>query len=383
MEANNRFSKFVPDRLIEAREARGLTLTELADNLNVTHQAVSKYENNKAQPTFETVEKMSSILEVPVTFFYKSPLESSESVVYFRSMAMATKKSKNVHARKIGWIKEIHKYLENFLDFPKVSVPRIITRDTYIQTDFEEIDLMADYVRKSWNLGNGPISNVTLLLEKAGIIVARSPFSSYKIDACSVWEFNERPYILLSNDKTASRSRFDIAHELGHLVLHSNIKMSEFNNKTNYKLMEKEANRFASSFLLPSSSFGTEVVSTSIDHFVSLKKRWKVSIQAMAYRATSLGIFSEFQHINLRQRLAKNNQLSSEPLDDVLTFEEPSVLNQAIKAIIEHGVRTKQDFLSELSLPREEIEILANLEVGYLIQNLESNVIPLNFKKKD
>ncbi|WP_025681784.1 helix-turn-helix domain-containing protein [Paenibacillus massiliensis] len=381
MEVNNRFSKFIPDRLIEAREARGFTLTELADIVEISHQAISKYEKSKAVPSYQTLEKLSVKLNVPVTYFYKENPSNTNSVVYYRSMAMATQKSKKVHAHKISWIKEIHKYLERFLDFPEVSVPVFKEHETYVPIDFEEIDSIADKVRKAWNLGNGPISNVVLLLEKAGIIVARAPFTSYKIDACSIWESGERPYILLSNDKTASRSRFDIAHELGHLVLHSKIKQSEFNKKENYKLIEKEANRFASAFLLPSPSFGTEIVSTSIDHFTALKKRWKVSIQAMAYRAHSLEILSEYQHINIRQRLAKKNQLMNEPLDDVLPFENPSVLKQAIEALIDHKVKTKQDIVSELCFPHDEIEVLANLESGYLMQKDSAKVIQLQFKK--
>ncbi|MBP1999770.1 Zn-dependent peptidase ImmA (M78 family)/DNA-binding XRE family transcriptional regulator [Paenibacillus shirakamiensis] len=381
METANRFSKFIPDRLIQAREARGVTLTELADIVEISHQAISKYENKKSVPSFDTLEKLSEALNVPVTFFYKEPPSKSESVVYFRSMAMATQKSKNVHQHKINWIREIHTYLEQYLDFPHITVPRVITRESYIPTDFQEIDNIASEVRKSWSLGNGPISDIILLLEKAGVIVAYSPSSSYKIDACSKWEPGERPYILLSNDKTAPRSRFDIAHELGHLVLHSRIKQSEFNKKVNYKLIEKEANRFAGAFLLPASSFGTEIVSTSLDHFVSLKKRWKVSIQAMAYRAHSLGILSEYQHINMRQKLAKNNQLTREPLDDDLPFEQPSVLKQAITALVDHKAKTKQDIVSELCFNRDEIEVLSNLDVNYLETREHSNVIQLNFKK--
>lgn len=381
MEANKRFSNFIPERLVEAREARGYTLAELAEVVQTSHQAISKYEKRKAIPSFDVLDRLSNALNIPVTFFYKEYPDKTSSVVYFRSMAMATQKSKNVHLHKINWIKEIHKYLEKYLEFPSVNIPRFIERENYIPTEFEEIDSMASEVRKRWNLGNGPISDVILLLEKNGIIVGRSPSSSYKIDACSKWEEEERPYILLSNDKTASRSRFDIAHELGHLVLHSRIKQSEFNKKENYKLIEKEAHRFAGAFLLPSASFGTEVVSTSIDHFISLKKRWKVSIQAMAYRACSLGIISEYQHINIRQRLAKNNQLVKEPLDIELPFEEPTALKQAVTALVDYNVKTKQDIISEICFPREEIETFANLENGYLETKDTSNVIQLNFKK--
>lgn len=240
---------------------------------------------------------------------------------------------------------------------------------------------MATKVRNIWGLGNGPISNIVLLLEKMGVIVARSPFSNYDIDACSVWDVDDRPFILLSNDKTAPRSRFDIAHELGHLVLHSRLKQSEFNNKENYRLIEKEAHRFASSFLLPAPSFGTEILSTSLEHFISLKKRWKVSIAAMSYRAKTLGIFSEDQYIYMRKKMAQRNWLTNEPLDNDFPFEEPIVLKQAFEAIVENRVKTRQDIVSEIGIHREEIEAIANLDNGYLTSNDQANIIPLRFKK--
>ncbi|MDT2260630.1 hypothetical protein P7H06_15520 [Paenibacillus larvae] len=103
-------------------------------------------------------------LHVPVTYFYKSYPKKVDGVIYFRSMAMATRKSKNIHLHKISWIKEIHKYLEQYFNFPKLNVPQFITRQEYYPTPFEEIDQIAMEVRKLWNLGNGSISNVVLLL---------------------------------------------------------------------------------------------------------------------------------------------------------------------------------------------------------------------------
>ncbi|GMK40400.1 transcriptional regulator [Paenibacillus sp. CCS19] len=380
MEANKRFSQFVPARLIAAREARGLTLTDLEEIIEISHQAISKYEKSKAVPSFETLEKFSKVLHVPVAFFYKPVTVENQSVVFFRSKSMATQKSKNVHANKIVMMQEITNYLDQFLNFPVIDIPRVIERESYIPTDFNEIDSIASDLRAKWGLGNGPISHMVLLLEKKGAIIARSPFSSYSIDACSIWETNGRPYILLSDDKTSARSRFDIAHELGHLVLHSRLKKTEFNKKDIYKLIEKEANRFAASFLLPSSSFGTEVVSTSIDHFISLKKRWKVSIQMMAYRANSLGIFSDYQHVYIRQKLAKDNMLVNEPLDEELPFEETSLLKQAIEALVDNKVKTKQDIISDLCFSQDSVESITNVKRGYFSHDDTGKVIHLTFK---
>lgn len=226
-------------------------------------------------------------------------------------------------------------YMEGLLAFPSINIPRYIERENFIPTDFDEIEQLAIKVRKMWGLGNGPISNIVLLLEKNGVVVARSPFSDYSVDACSVWQDKDRPFILLSNDKTASRSRFDIAHELGHLLLHSRIKLSEFNLKENFKRIEKEANRFAGAFLLPAPSFGREIFMSSLEHLIDLKKRWKVSINAMAYRAKQLNIFTEYQYIYLKNKLAHNNWLVNEPLDDEFKFEEPTLLKQALETLVE------------------------------------------------
>ncbi|THF73271.1 helix-turn-helix domain-containing protein [Cohnella fermenti] len=379
----NRFAKFVPARLTQAREARGYTLSQLSEAVGISHQAISKYENNLSQPSFDMLEKISDTLNMPVTFFFKPISVSKEGVVFFRSGAMTSVKSKNVHKHKLNWVRDIHLYLEQFLNFPAINVPRIIQREYFIATPDEEIDRVAAELRRSWNLGNGPISNVSLLMEKNGVIVSRSPSSSYSIDACSIWEDGERPYVLLSDDKTGPRSRFDIAHELGHLVLHSKLKQSEFNQKQNYKIIEREANRFAGAFLLPEQSFGSEIYSSSLEYFISLKMRWKISIQAMAYRAHSLGVLTEYQHIYLRQKLAKQNQLTKEPLDEKIDFEEPLALRQAIVALVDHNVKTRQDILTDLRLAREEIEQFSNLDNGYFLeQSAQANIVSFKPKSK-
>lgn len=382
METNHRLPKFIPERLVEAREIRGITSTELAGLIGISQQAISKFEAaNNSGPSYETLEKVSDALNLPVTFFYKPLSHNEESVVFFRSKSAATVKSKKIHSRKLDWIRSISQYADDLLVFPKINIPRIIDREHFVPTDFVEIEKIAADVRAGWGLGNGPISNIVALLEKMGAVVARSPFSNHDIDACSIWRNGERPYILLSNDKTAARSRFDIAHELGHLILHSRIKVSEFNQKENYKRIEKEANRFASAFLLPAPSFGREIFSTSLDHLISLKQRWKVSLNGMSYRAVQMEIFTEYQYINIKNKLAKKNWLFSEPLDEVLPFEEPQLLKQAYEAIVSNDIRTRSDIVADLCIPREEIEVVTNLPNGYLLAKESAKIF--EFKKRD
>ncbi|AVG12663.1 hypothetical protein [Paenibacillus larvae] len=87
----------------------------------------------------------------------------------------------------------------------------------------------------------------------------------------------------------------------------------------------------------------------------------------------------------IRKKLAKNNQLIKEPLDggNELPFEEPSALKQAIEALVNHKIKTKQAVVNEICLPYEEIEVFANLEPGYLLQNENdtAKIIQINFKR--
>ncbi|MDT2261969.1 helix-turn-helix transcriptional regulator [Paenibacillus larvae] len=119
----NRFSKFIPDRLIEAREARGFTLTDLANIVEISHQAISKYEKEKATPNHDTLEKLSDALHVPVTYFYKSYPKKVDGVIYFRSMAMATENQRtSIFIRLVGLRKFINTW-NNISIFPKLNVP--------------------------------------------------------------------------------------------------------------------------------------------------------------------------------------------------------------------------------------------------------------------
>ncbi|WLR52427.1 XRE family transcriptional regulator [Bacillus tianshenii] len=379
---SSQISSFCPKRLKKAREARGYTIKELAEEVGVTHQSISKYENFKAVPSSLVLRKICSILKVHLTYMLKPTSEESEMVVFFRSRAAATVKSKKIHRHRLDWLVDIYEYLDEIMNFPQVNIPKVIENNSYIPTAFEEIDEIALDVRKYFGLGKGPISNILLLLEKNGAVISRAKFNDYKIDACSKWsENNNRPFIFLGSDNTSSvRSRFDIAHELGHLILHPNISWKEFNKKENYKLMEKEADRFASSFLLPEETFGSEVYSSSLENLIELKKRWKVSIQAMAYRAMQVGIFTESQFLYIRRLLSNKNMLKQEPLDSEMKYEEPSLLKQSIELILEHNVKAKNDLIDEIGLSREDIELLANLLPGTLIErNNYGNIV--SFKR--
>ena len=56
------------NRLIELREESSLTREELANKLNITYSALSKYETNKRFPDKETLGKLADFFDVSVDF---------------------------------------------------------------------------------------------------------------------------------------------------------------------------------------------------------------------------------------------------------------------------------------------------------------------------
>lgn len=154
-----------------------------------------------------------------------------------------------------------------------MNLPVFEEYNIHKELSLEDIELIAMMVREFWNLGIGPIDNLTAVLQKNGIMISIMDLNNKKMDAFSVW-YDSIPYIYISADKYSNaRLRFDLAHELGNLILHNNVFNNEdLESKVIFKRVEREANWFATSFLLPEISFEKDIYSTSINHFIQLKK---------------------------------------------------------------------------------------------------------------
>ena len=188
--------------------------------------------------------------------------------------------------------------------------------------------------------------NVVALLENNGVITCRYEIAGERIDAFSFWN-GDRPFLFLASDKDAAcRSRFDVAHELGHLVLHRWVGQDELEDpKVLKEVIEPEANRFAGAFLAPAQSFPAEVYTTRLDAFVALKRRWRLAVQAMVYRCKDLGVFDEYQVTNLYKQISARRWRTREPLDDTdeIPLEQPRMLNRAANLVFEGGARKTED----------------------------------------
>jgi len=378
--------KFVGERLKNARQLRGLTLTELALRTGISKQSLSLYENSKNIPEYERVENLAIVLNFPQDFFFQKDIyRTNTEVTYFRSLATATKIDRIAQSLKLEYVAIIYESLLDYIDFPDRNFPEISFNETDDEFDDEgnkktcqEIERLSNEARAFWGVGNRPIANLQYLLEKNGIIVTGFDTLEEKIDAFSqrtVVNDSDLFIIALSIGKRPEcRIRFDMAHELGHILLHPWSEDLESITKEEFKSREKQANMFASAFLLPQSSFGTEAqpYPTDLKYYLHLKKKWNVSIQAMVYRTRQLGIISDNQFQYLMRQISKNGWRMREPTDAPYYLNE-NIFQGAIDLLIQNSIMSASSILrlfarSGVTMNREDIENLLHLRDGTLLE---------------
>jgi Zn-dependent peptidase ImmA (M78 family)/transcriptional regulator with XRE-family HTH domain len=352
--------KAIPERIREAREARGLTPEEFAELLNVSRQAVAQFETGQASPSGEVMAKIIGITAQPPLFFVTPRERARTGVPFWRSLKRMEQHHRRRIARRLEWTRDIAAYVDRFIELPGVNLPKIEFDVEFATND--EIELVAETLRDHWKLGRVRVRNLASVLEENGIILVHETVECPDMDAVSCWQ-GGRPFILSSAEiNSGPRSTYNLAHELGHIVLHAGVEVSA----ENLSQIEKQANRFAGAFLLPRETFSQEVLGTSVSYFKSLKKRWGVAIAAMAYRCRDLKIFNENQFSYLMRQMNAQRIRKVEPLDDAFPVEKPSLLAQSLRMIIEKGVQTREQLEAALSLNLSDVESLCGVPKGYL-----------------
>lgn len=310
--------EFTPDRLTVAREIAGLGIKEVAERIQTSPSAVTQFEKGKAKPKPETLIRLALALGVPPEFFAAQPLpELPVEACHFRSLRSAGVRERR---RMIAYgrvIRQVVDYLQDLVTFPPEQLSPLCRR---VERP-EEVEQLAVAVRDAWNLGQGPISNMVGLLEARGALPVEVPGHSAKLDAFSVW-VERLPVIFLSPEKdSGSRRRFDAAHELGHLLMHRGRAAGDAE-------AEREANAFASAFLLPRAPFLAECP-RRLDwmRLRQMKQRWGVSLAALVRRAFDLGIYTEATYRRAYTILNQRGWRTHEP--DELAMERPTLLARA------------------------------------------------------
>lgn len=354
--------KPIPERIKEAREARGFTNEDFAEVLGVSKQSIAQYETGQITPSSTVMAKIIAHTAQPPIFFVTRPTRAGQAISpFWRSLKRMELHHRRRITRRLEWAADIVNFIEQFIHIPDVNVPHF-DQSVLDDDNAEIIEQAAERLRDMWGLGRGPLLNLVSKLEENGIILVYESVECADMDAVSAWQ-GGRPFILFSSDvKSGPRTSYNLAHELGHIVLHSGVDV----NDKNISKIEKQANYFAGALLMPRESFGAELIGTSIGYLKSLKSRWGVAISAMAYRARELGIFNANQQGYIMKQLNALKIRIQEPLDDKFPVAPPCVLAESLRMLITNGVQTPDQIQKTLGLNLSDIESLCGVDAGYL-----------------
>ncbi len=295
----NDISDFNPARLVLARQRRGWTKKSLADATSLSSKTISLYESGEQLPTEESLSSIAQALKFPPSFFSGRDVEApTEENASFRSFSRMTAGQRDAALAAGGIAYLLSDWIDAKFQLPAPSIPDCSGMDP---------EAAAEMVRAEWGLGQFPIKNLVHLLELKGVRVFSMAEETNQVNAFSCWRQGSTPFIFLNTQKSAEASRFDAAHELGHLVLHRH-------GSNKGKEVEQEANAFASAFLMPYQSIlahGWNI--RTVKDIIRAKKLWNVSAMALAYRLHKAGILTEWVYRSMCIELSTMGARTEEP----------------------------------------------------------------------
>ena len=353
-------------KLAEARQARGIASRKaLADLMQRAASTVIRWEEGDTFPEPAALGELSKILAVPEDFFL-SPRPEDGGQIFFRSFQGALKGERLLQKARLLWLEDVTAVAEHYAFLPEVNVPDLTNGQNFRTFRDEDLETFAFKLREFWSLGQRPIPDMVSLLESNGVIVASEPMETTQLDGLSRWGVDGRPYVLLACDKQSfARRQFDAAHELAHLVLHRGVSATEI--VENLKTIEAQAHGFASAFLLPESQFSVEFGNVTLWELERQKVRWRVSIKAQIMRLQRLGMLDSSSTTKLYKAYsAKGYQSKGEPYDDIWLLQQPSMLADVFRALIDSGQITKAELCLDLPLYPHDVESLTGLPTGWL-----------------
>lgn len=318
---------FDGSRLMLARQLAGLRKNALAEAIGKSPTAIAAFENGTKRPSASTVAELAIVLGVDPQFFVVGarPAYEGSSPPHFRSLRSTTQLVRD-QAYAYGLLtNEVASALERHVEFPPVDMPTIpVDPDEPEQSDTPEE--AARLLRKQWDLPAGPVDHLVRIAEHHGILVVFSPIATASVDAYS-FQSERRPIVVLNPLKLDYfRQRFDLAHEVGHVIIHADAEPGS-------RVVEEQANRFAAEFLMPGDEL-RPLLPRRADWqtFGRLKEQWKVSLQALLFRARRLGVMSDVTYRNAMTTLSASGWRRREP-GPMPAAEQPSLLPKAVELL--------------------------------------------------
>lgn len=320
----------IGDVILTARRAAGLTQEELATRLGITQAALSRYENDLREPDDEAVAKISEALDVSPEFLTHAFRLTGAIAA---DAHMRRQKTTKVSDWKAAEAKlNLYRMRSAFL------MRRVPINPTNHIPTFDPDDTTpaaaAKMIRAQWRMPIGPVRNLTRWIESAGVIVIEEHLGTKRIDGLSQWA-SDYPVLLLNADLTNDRKRWTLAHELGHLVLHSNYVDPD---------VEAQADAFAAEFLMPRHVIEPDLRELTPSRLIALKKQWGVSMAALFEHAYRLGRATSTDRQRFYRNMNARGWRRNEPAADAIADETPELARTI-----------GQTLLSTAGLTRDEV----------------------------
>jgi Zn-dependent peptidase ImmA (M78 family)/transcriptional regulator with XRE-family HTH domain len=317
-----------PAMLTLARESRGMTqadvaeaMTTWADGERISQGYVSKAEGGRLVVSGTRLDLYAQALHCPahtLCIGFEVQGVGIGLVHHRKKAALGAQALRRIHAELTLTRLQVRGLIsstgENVHHFERVDV-----------TDLESPSDAARAVRKRWNLPAGPVPDLVLVIERAGGLILIRDLGTRDLDAVSQWDGEEAPLFILSAHAPGDRFRFSLAHELGHIVMHS--------VPGGTSLQERQADEFASEFLMPATDIESELRGNlDLNHLLALKRQWGVSMAALIRRAVTLAAISEWQYRNLMVEMSTLGYRTNEP--GTVTIERPHKLTKIAERLV-------------------------------------------------
>lgn len=304
--------------IVLAREARQLNQHELAGRIHMSPTNLSKIERGDVGVSEELLEAIAECTGYPKHFFRQPGQVVPSHLCYRQRQHVAQRVLLPIHARA-NIIRQHVQFLTRSLHVQAPTLP------SFQLTEDASPASLAEKLRRHWDLAPGPLPNMCRILESKGIAVMTFDFGTSHVDSRSLITDEGHPLICLNKELPADRQRFSLAYELGQLVMHTGATISPDRD------IAHEANAFASAFLMPEEDIRADFEEgISISLLGELKKKWKVSMIALLYRADHLGMITPNQKRYLVQQFNKLQIRKREPIELDITPEEPQLLKHWI-----------------------------------------------------
>ena len=335
--------KQVNYRTIEiARLSRGIGQPVLAMEIGIAQGTLSKIESGILSASNDIIEKISKALDYPVDFFAEEITVPPSFAIHYRKKKVL----QGIELQKMQYGLYIKKHFIKKL----MKAVNITSKMVYLSPDeYGDPEAIAAIVRNKWGVPRGPINNLVNLVESVGVVILLVEFNDDNIDGEVIPDEDGLPVIYINKNMSADRIRFTLAHELGHLIMHSKDYIVPG------EVAEKEANFFAAEFLMPSDDIRYQLdESLNLSRLADLKRHWKTSMVSIVMTASRIGAISDKKQKSLFAQLYGKGYKMKEP-ELGLQPENPTIVKQIFNIYFDQLNYSIEDLTELVPLDRKEL----------------------------